>query len=78
MITASIDAAMCRFTGSPTEISASPDEYRSSIAPPIRPSIATAAKGIKYQVGTNVVSAPIGSIAIFSLSSLLLPANSEP
>ena len=59
-------------------MSASPDEYKSRIAPPISPSIATAAKGIKYQVGTSVVSAPIGSIAIFSPRSLLLPANKEP
>ena len=78
MITASIDAATCRFTGTPTEISARPDEYRSRIAPPISPRIATAAKGIKYQVGTSVVSAPIGSIPILSARSLLLPASIEP
>ena len=78
MITASIDAATCLFTGSPTDISASPDEYRSRIAPPMSPRIATAAKGIRYQVGTSVVSAPIGSIPIISPRSLLLPANIEP
>ena len=78
MITASIDAATCRFIGTPTEISANPDEYKSRMAPPINPKIATAAKGIKNQVGTSVVSAPIGSIPIFSDRSLLLPASIDP
>ena len=34
--------------------------------PPIRPRIATSAKGTRNQVGSSVVSAPIGSLPIAS------------
>ena len=36
------------------------------MAPPTKPKMATSEKRIKYHVGNNVVSAPIGSIAIAS------------
>ena len=77
-MTASIEAAMWRLTGKPIETRVKPEEYRSRIAPPTKPRTATKAKGIKYQVGSNIVNAPIGSIAIASLSSLLLPARADP
>ena len=78
MITPSIAAAMWRFTGRPIETKVIPDEYRSRIAPPISPSTATKANGIRYQVGSKVVRAPIGSEAIAPDKSFELPANIDP
>ena len=78
MIKPSIAAAVCRFTGTPIETKVRPEEYKSRIAPPIKPKMATSANGIKYQVGNKVVSAPIGSEATSSLNSGLLAANNEP
>ncbi|CAB4727954.1 unannotated protein [freshwater metagenome] len=69
---------MCRLTGTPIETRVSPDEYKSRMAPPINPRIATSANGIKYQVGSKVVSAPIGSDATRLFNSSLLAASSEP
>ena len=40
----------------------------SSTAPPTRPSTATIANGTRNQVGSSVVSAPIGSVKIASPS----------
>ena len=48
------------------------------MAPLISPVTATIANGIKYQVGSAAVSAPIGSLAIASLKVLLLPASALP
>ena len=50
----------------------------SSTAPPTRPSTATRANGIRNQVGSTVVRAPIGSAAMPSLSSVEEPASSSP
>ena len=77
-MTESIIAAWWRLIGTPIETSARPDEYRSKIAPPTKPRIATSAKGMRYQVGNIAVKAPIGSIEIASLSSLLLPDRAAP
>ena len=73
-----MEAATWRFTGNPIETKVIPDEYRSRIAPPTSPRIATSAKGIKYQVGSIVVSAPIGSDAIALLKVFDEPASSAP
>ena len=78
MIVASRDAATCLFTGSPIETNVIPDEYKSRIAPPTKPKIATNAKGMRYQVGKIVVRAPIGSALIASLKLFELPARSAP
>ncbi|CAB4535951.1 unannotated protein [freshwater metagenome] len=75
---ASNDAAMCRFTGRPNEIKVRPDEYKSRIAPPTRPKIATNAKITRYHVGRIVVSAPMGSVAIAPANSSLLPESAAP
>src|ERR1700730_10724601 len=50
----------------------------SSTAPPTSPSTATMANGTRYQVGSSVVSAPIGSAAIALLSLAEEPASSRP
>ena len=50
----------------------------SSTAPPTSPSTATRANGIRNQVGSTVVSAPIGSAAIALLRSAEEPASSSP
>ena len=50
----------------------------SSTAPPTRPSTATSANGTRNQVGSTVVSAPIGSAAMASLRSGEEPASSRP
>src|SRR6478672_8268582 len=50
----------------------------SSTAPPTRPSTATTMNGTRYQVGSSVVSAPIGSLAMLSLSLLLDSASKMP
>jgi hypothetical protein len=50
----------------------------SSTAPPTRPRTATAANGTRNQVGSTVVSAPIGSAAIALLRPADEPASSRP
>ena len=50
----------------------------SSTAPPTRPSTATTANGTRNQVGSTVVSAPIGSVPMDSLSLGAEPASSRP
>ena len=40
--------------------------------------MATSAKIIRYQLGSIVVSAPIGSLAMASESFLLLPERAAP
>ncbi len=50
----------------------------SSTEPPIRPSTATMANGTRNQVGSKVVSAPIGSAPIAALRVLDEPASSRP
>ncbi len=50
----------------------------SSTAPPTRPSTATIANGTRNQVGSSAASAPIGSAAIASDSSVDDPASSSP
>ncbi len=50
----------------------------SSTAPPTRPRMATMMNGTRYQVGSSVVSAPIGSLAMASLSLLLESASRMP
>ena len=78
IIRPSIPAATYRLTGKPIETKVNPDEYRSRIAPPINPKTATKAKGIKYQVGSKVVKAPIGSLATLLFRSSLLAASKDP
>ena len=78
IIVASIEAATCLFTGNPIETNVMPEEYRSKIAPPIKPITATIANGIRYQVGSSVVRAPIGSLAIASPRCEELPASNDP
>ena len=73
-----MSAAWWRLTGRPIDIKAKPDEYKSSIAPPTNPKIATKAKIIKYQVGSSVVNAPIGSVAMAWLNSELLADSAVP
>ena len=75
---ASRDAATCRFTGKPIETKVIPEEYKSRIAPPTKPKIATKANGMRYQVGKIVVRAPIGSALIALLKLFELPANRAP
>ncbi len=48
------------------------------MAPPTNPNIAMSANGMRNQVGSSDVRAPIGSIAIASLKSLLLADNAAP
>ena len=74
----SMPAAMWRLTGSPTDINVNPDEYKSRIAPPTNPKIAISANTARYQVGSRVVNAPIGSIPIDSDNFGSLPAKSAP
>src|ERR1017187_2758815 len=50
----------------------------SSTDPPTSPSTATMANGTRYQVGSSVVSAPIGSPAMALLSLAEEPASSNP
>ena len=50
----------------------------SSTDPPTRPSTATMANGTRNQVGSSVVSAPIGSAPIALLSLADEPASSSP
>ena len=50
----------------------------SSTAPPTRPSTATTANGTRNHVGNSMVSAPIGSAAMASLSDDDDPASSRP
>ncbi len=50
----------------------------SSTDPPTRPSTATMANGTRNQVGSRVVSAPIGSAPIALLSLAEEPASSRP
>ncbi len=50
----------------------------SSTEPPTRPSTATIANGTRNQVGSSVVSAPIGSAPIALLSLADEPASSSP
>ena len=50
----------------------------SSTAPPTRPSTATTMNGSRYQVGSSVVRAPIGSALIASDRSLLDSASMMP
>src|SRR5829696_1930543 len=49
----------------------------SRTAPPTRPSTATSANGMRNQIGSKVVSAPMGSVATASLSSGIEPAKPE-
>ena len=50
----------------------------SSTAPPTRPRTATSANGTRNQVGSSVVSAPIGSAPIAADRSPEEPASSRP
>ena len=50
----------------------------SSTAPPTRPSTATIANGMRNQVGSSVVSAPMGSFAMALLRLADEPASSSP
>src|ERR1035441_7040238 len=50
----------------------------SSTAPPTRPSTATIANGTRNQLGSRVVSAPIGSAPIAELRLADEPASSSP
>ena len=50
----------------------------SRTAPPTRPSTATSANGTRNHVGSKVVNAPIGSVAMAALSSCDEPASISP
>ena len=78
MIAPSKSAAIWRLIGTPMASKVRPDEYKSRIAPPTKPRIAISAKKARYQVGSKVVSAPIGSIAIASLNFGSLPESAAP
>ena len=50
----------------------------SSTDPPTRPSTATMMNGTRYQVGSRLASAPIGSLAIAADRLFDEPASSRP
>src|SRR5438309_10200883 len=50
----------------------------SSTDPPTSPSTATMMNGTRYQVGSRLASAPIGSLAIAADRLVDEPANSRP
>src|ERR1044072_2677734 len=66
--TPSMPAATKRGTGRPSDSSVRPEEYRSRIAPLIRPATATSTKGTRNQFGRMVARPPMGSFDTASLS----------
>src|SRR5690349_12143123 len=78
MIVPSIRAATYRGTRTPSVNRARPEEYMSSTDPPTSPSTATITNGMRYQVGSRLASAPIGSAPIAAERAFDEPASSRP